>query len=116
MGFGRFIDRKVLKPLLGSGKTARKIRNVQRYIANPVRKLERHGARKHSGFDPLYPVAKFVHHVDLPVNYRRISRMLGAAATRQASNLSSVHNAKSYASASGNYNLDYSYKPLSERL
>lgn len=114
MGFGRFVDRKILKPILGNGKFARRIRHAQRYIANPVRNLQRHGAKGQK--DLLYPVARFIHHVDLPVNYNRITKMLGRAATRQASSLSSTSSASSFARQSGNYNLGYSYKPLSERL
>ena len=114
MGFGRFVDRKILKPLLGNGKVARKIRHAQRYIANPVRNLQRHGAKGNK--DLLYPIARFIHHVDLPVNYKRISRLLGNAANKQATSLSSTSSASSFARNSGNYNLDYAYKPLSERM
>lgn len=114
MGFGRFVDRKILKPVLGNGKIARKIRHVQRYIANPVRNFQRHGAGHNH--DLLYPVARFIHHVDLPTNYKRISKLLGKAAANKASSLSSSSSASSFARNSGNYNLDYAYKPLSERM
>ena len=114
MGFGRFVDRKILKPLLGNGKVARKIRHAQRYISNPVRNLQRHAAKGNKDF--LYPIARFIHHVDLPVNYKRVSRLLGQAANQQAFSLSSTSSASAFARNSGNYNLDYSYKPLSERM
>lgn len=114
MGFGRFIDKHVLRPIVGKSRFGRKIRHAQRYLANPVRNLQRHGARHHK--DLLSPLSKFIHNVDLPVNYKRVSKLLGNAAANKASSLSSSSSASSFAKASGNYNLDYAYKPLSERL
>lgn len=118
-GFGHFLDKRVLKPLLGNGKFARRVRHLNRYLASPVRALERHGNKKHNGFDISYPYAKIIHHIDLPVNYKRLTRMLGRSAEKQASALTSSNSAKGYsrvASSFGNYNLPYAYKPLSERL
>lgn len=117
MGFGHFIDRKVVKPglrvtglrrVLGK-RGSHGVRKAFRFLANPHRTLERSHNTK--GF--FRPAAKVLHNFDLPQAWRQVKGWISHAANHQASVGTSSNSAQAV-QTSPRYTLDYRYRRLSD--
>lgn len=119
MGFGHFIDRKVVKPglrvtglrrVLGK-RGSHGVRKAFRFLANPHRTLER--SHRTKGF--FRPAAKVLHNFDLPQAWRKVKGWVSHAANNAASgSVGTSQNSATAVQTSPRYTLDYRYRRLSD--
>lgn len=119
MGFGHFIDRRVVKPVLKRSGLRRVLgkrgsnglRKAFRFAANPHRTLER--SYKTHGF--FQPAAKVLHNFDLPQAWRKVKGWVSHAANNAASrSVGTSDNSATAIQTSPRYTLDYRYRRLSD--